>query len=179
MAHFEKTLDSREIYNGRILRLTEDTVELENGKQSRREVVHHHGGAGVVPLTEQGEVYMVRQFRYAFGQELLEIPAGKLEAGEDPVAAARRELQEECGLTAGRIKPLHPVYPSVGYDTEVIYLYLATDLHQAAACPDEDEFLTIEKWPLAHLVEQIMAGKIRDAKTVAALLKVWHMTGHV
>lgn len=176
MAHFEKTLDSREIYNGRILRLTNDTVELENGKQSQREVVHHHGGAGIVPMTEQGEVYMVRQFRYAFGQELLEIPAGKLEAGEDPMAAARRELQEECGLTAGRIEELHPIYPSVGYDTEVIYLYLATDLRRAEACPDDDEFLTIEKWPLARLVEKIMAGEIRDAKTVAALLKVWHRT---
>lgn len=175
MAHFEIKRSSREIYSGHILRLTSDTVELENGKQAKREVVHHPGGAGVVPMTENGEVYLVRQFRYAFGQELLEIPAGKLEQGEDPMETAYRELKEECGLTAQRMQPLHPIYPSVGYDTEIIYLYLATGLSQTEACPDADEFLTPEKWPLEQLVERIMAGELRDAKTVAALLKVWYM----
>ena len=176
MAHFEKKLDSREIYAGRILHVTCDTVELENGKQSLREVVHHPGGVGIVPMTEDGQVYMVRQFRYPFGRELLEIPAGKLEKGEDPELCGRRELREECGLEAGVFQPLGTVYPSVGYDTEVIHLYLATDLHPVAACPDEDEFLSLETWKLQDLAEQVMDNKICDAKTVAAVLKVWNRT---
>ena len=176
MAHFEKQRSSREIYNGRIIRVTFDTVELENGKESLREVVHHHGGVGVVPLTEAGEVYMVRQFRYAFGRELLEIPAGKLEQGENPAEAGFRELREECGLEARGLIPLGAVYPSVGYDTEVIHLFLATDLHPVEACPDEDEFLTLEKWKLEDLVQQVLADNICDAKTVAAILKVWNRT---
>lgn len=175
MAHFEKTLETSEQFRGKIFRVSRDIVELENGKTAFREIVHHNGGAGIVALTEDLRVYMVRQYRYAFSQELLEIPAGKLEAGEDPKAAALRELQEECGLTADHIRDLCPIYPTVGYDTEVIHTYLATGLHPAAANPDEDEFLTMETWPLQELVEQIMAGKIRDGKTVAALLKVWLM----
>lgn len=179
MAHSEKKLSSKEIYAGRILRITCDTVELENGRQSLREMVHHPGGVGLVPVTEAGEVYMVRQFRYPFGRELLEIPAGKLEQGEDPETCGRRELREECGLEADTLIPLGAVYPSVGYDTEVIHLYLAKGLHPVAACPDEDEFLTPEKWKLPDLVERIMADGIRDAKTVAAILKVWNRVNRV
>lgn len=173
MAHFEKQLDSREKFHGRIFRVYEDTVELENGKTAKREIVRHSGGAGVVPMTEDGQVYLVRQFRYAFGQELLEIPAGKLEKGEDPKEAALRELKEECGLTAGKVVDLYPIYPTVGYDDEVIYVYLATELEAAEACPDEDEFVTLEKWPLDTLVDMIAKGEIRDGKTVSALLKVY------
>lgn len=173
MAHFEKTLETREQFRGKIFRVTRDVVELENGNTSFREILHHNGGAGVVAMTADQEIYMVRQFRYAFSQELLEIPAGKLEQGEDPKEAALRELQEECGLAADNVIDLGPIYPTVGYDTEVIYTYLATDLHEVDVCPDEDEFITLEKWPLKTLVDKIMTGEIRDGKTVAALLKVW------
>lgn len=172
MAHFERTLQSREIFSGKILRLTLDTVELENGKEARREVVHHHGGAAVIPMTETGEVYLVRQYRYAMGQELLEIPAGKLEAGEDPLPAARRELLEECGLLADHMTDLQPIYPSVGYDSEVIHMYLATGLHPARQHLDEDEFLDVCRVPLDQAVAWIQQGEIRDGKTVAGLLKV-------
>lgn len=173
MAHFEKTLETSEQFHGKIFRVTRDLVELENGNTSFREILHHNGGAGVVAMTADQEIYMVRQFRYAFSQELLEIPAGKLEQGEDPQEAALRELREECGLQAGHVVDLGPIYPTVGYDTEVIHTYLATDLRETALCPDEDEFITLEKWPLPALVDKIMAGEIRDGKTVAALLKVW------
>lgn len=173
MAHYEKTLETKEQFRGKIFRVTRDIVELENGNTAFREILHHNGGAGVVAMTEQQEIYMVRQFRYAFAQELLEIPAGKLEPGEDPKAAALRELREECGLEAETVTDLGPIYPTVGYDTEVIHTYLATGLNEVDACPDEDEFITLEKWPLQALVEQILAGEIRDGKTVAALLKVW------
>lgn len=172
MAHFEKQLRSDEVFVGKILRVTVDTVELENGKEAKREVVHHHGGSGVVPMTENGEIYLVRQFRYAFGKELLEIPAGKLEPGEDPLETARRELVEECGLTAESFVDLQPVYPSVGYDNEVIYMYLASGLHQVQAQPDEDEFLDLVKMPLDQAIAMIETGEIADAKTVAALLKL-------
>lgn len=172
MAHFEKKLSREEIYTGRVIHVVKDTVELENGKTSTREVVFHHGGAGVVALTEDREVYLVRQFRYAFGEELLEIPAGKLESGEEALDCAKRELGEECGCTAETFVDLHPIYPSVGYDTEVIYLYLATGLDQTEAHPDEDEFLSVVKLPLSEAVARVLRGEIRDAKTVAALLKV-------
>ncbi len=178
MAHFEKTLESTEQFRGKIFRVTRDVVELENGNTSFREILHHNGGAGVVAMTENGEVYMVRQFRYAFSRELLEIPAGKLEQGEDPKEAALRELREECGLVADNVTDLGPIYPTVGYDTEVIYTYLATGLREVEVCPDEDEFITLEKWPLASLVDMVMAGEIRDGKTVAALLKVWLLEGN-
>ena len=171
MAHFEKPLESRDIFQGRILHVTLDTVELEDGSVSKREIVRHPGGAAVLPLDDSGQVCLVRQFRYAYGRELLEIPAGKLEPGEDPQAAALRELEEECGLIAGQIRPLGRIYPSVGYVDEVIHLYLATDLKISAARPDQGEFVALERMSLEELVEKIMADEIRDGKTVAAALK--------
>lgn len=177
MAHTEEKLEQQTIYQGRIITVTQDTVRLENGKQAKREVVHHHGGAAIVPVGKNGEVYMVRQFRYPMGRELLEIPAGKLEAGEDPRAAAIRELEEECGLIADKIVDLHPVYPSVGYDTEVIHMYLATGLHETACHPDEDEFLDRLSYPLDTLVDMVMRGEICDAKTVAGILKAKQILG--
>lgn len=177
MAHTEEKLESQTIYQGRIITVTQDTVRLENGKNAKREVVHHHGGAAIVPVGKNGEVYLVRQYRYPMGRELLEIPAGKLEPEEDPRAAAIRELEEECGLTADEIVDLHPVYPSVGYDTEVIYMYLATGLHETKCHPDEDEFLDRLSYPLDTLVEMVMQGEICDAKTVAGILKAKERLG--
>lgn len=172
MAHFEKTLNSDTRFEGRVFTVTVDKVELENGRTSTREVVHHHGGACIAALTENDEIYLVRQFRYAFGQELWELPAGKLEKGEDPFEAARRELGEECGLTAEHLVDLGPVYPTVGYCTEIIYCWAATGLSPCGMHLDEDEFLTPEKVPFDRAVEMVLSGEIRDGKTVAALLKI-------
>lgn len=172
MVHFEKTLSSENLFEGRIFRVTRSKVLLEDGKTSHREIVCHPGGAAILPMTGQGEVYLVRQFRYAFGRELLEIPAGKLEPGEDPEAAARRELWEECGFSADSVINLMPVYPTVGYDTEVIHMYLAQGLRCGEAHPDPGEFVTAEKLPLKDAVDMVLRGEIRDGKTVAALLKV-------
>ena len=172
MAHFEKTLNSDTRFEGRVFTVTVDKVELENGRTSTREVVHHHGGACIAALTENDEIYLVRQFRYAFGQELWELPAGKLEKGEDPFEAARRELGEECGLTAQRFVDLGPVYPTVGYCSEIIYCWAATGLSPCGMHLDEDEFLTPEKVPFHKAVEMVLSGEIRDGKTVAALLKI-------
>lgn len=172
MAHYEKTLSSETLFTGRVFTITRDQVQLENGKPGQREIVHHHGGACIAALTQQDEIYLVRQFRYAFGQELWELPAGKLEPGEEPFAAAQRELAEECGLRADRFIDLHPFYPTVGYCTEIIYTWLAQGLHPVPMHLDEDEFLTPTKMPFAQAHQMVLSGEITDGKTVAAILKI-------
>lgn len=168
----EKQLRSEEVYNGRILHITRDTVLLENGKEATREVIHHPGGACVVPLTENGEVLMVRQFRYPHLAETLEIPAGKLEYGEDPLQCANRELKEEAGCTADALEPLGRLYPTPAYDKEVIYMYLARHMQEnAGQSLDADEFLDLVRMPLEKAVEMVMNDEILDAKTQIALLK--------
>ena len=140
--HFEKTLESQTVYEGRVITVTRDTALLEDGTTALRDVVHHHGGACILPYYEDGTICMVRQFRYAMQQELWELPAGKLEAGEDPFEAAKRELTEECGVCADEYISLGEIYPTVGYDTEVIYIWAARGLHPAPMHLDADEFLT-------------------------------------
>ena len=171
MPHTEKKLSSKELFDGRVIRVTVDTVQLENGKTSTREVVHHHGGACILPVDEDGNVTLVRQFRYALGEEVWELPAGKLEAGEDPFEAAKRELSEECGLTADHYLDLGVVYPTVGYDSEKIYLWAATSLHQTAQHLDEGEFLDVIKMPFEEALARVLDGTFRDSKTQIALMK--------
>lgn len=168
----EEQLRSEEIYRGRILNVTRDTVLLENGIEALREVVHHPGGACVVPLTDDGQVLMVRQFRYPHHMETLEVPAGKLEYGEDPLTCAVRELKEEVGGEAAQLEPLGSLFPTPAYDEEVIYMYLARHiggLH--AQSLDADEFLDVVQMPLAEAVQMVMENRIHDAKTQIALLK--------
>lgn len=172
MAHFEQTLSSQTLFEGRVIRVTLDQVRLENGRTSTREVVHHHGGAGIIALNEKDEIYLVRQYRYALDQELIEIPAGKLEPGEDPAQAARRELSEEAGLCAASWTDLGPFIPTCGYCSEVIYLYVARGLSPVGQHLDEDEFLSLFCLPLKQAYEMVLAGEITDGKTVAAVLKV-------
>ena len=172
MAHTETMLESREIFNGRVIRVTVDKVQLEDGTTSTREIVHHHGGACILPVDADGSVTMVRQFRYAFGEEIWELPAGKLEADEDPFEAAKRELSEECGLTADKYTSLGEFYPTVGYDTEIIYTWVATGLHETRMHLDADEFLTPDRVPLAQAYEMVMRGEIKDGKTIAGVLKL-------
>jgi len=171
MAHSETKLDSKEIFDGKVIRVTLDTVRLENGQTSLREVVHHHGGACILPIDDDGNVTMVRQFRYALGEEIWELPAGKLEANEDPFEAAKRELSEECGLTADHFINLGVVYATVGYDSEKIYLWAATGLHKVGQHLDEDEFLDVVKMPFGDALGLVMDDTIRDSKTQVALLK--------
>ena len=170
--HYEKTLSSEVIFEGRVITLTKDTALLENGRTATREVVHHHGGACILPVDADGSVTMVRQFRYAFGEEIWELPAGKLEADEDPFEAAKRELSEECGLTADNYISLGQFFPTVGYDTEVIYTWVATGLHKTQMHLDADEFLTPDRVPLDKAYEMVMSGEIKDGKTIAGILKL-------
>mgnify|MGYP000697831838 CR=1 FL=1 len=171
MPHTETKLESKEIFDGHVIHVTLDTVRLEDGRTSLREVVHHHGGACILPVDADGSVTMVRQFRYAFGEEIWELPAGKLEADEDPFEAAKRELSEECGLTADNFIDLGVVYATVGYDSEKIYLWAATDLHSTAQHLDAGEFLDVVKMPFDEALGLVMDGTIKDSKTQIGLMK--------
>lgn len=171
MAHTETMLESKEIFNGRVIRVTVDKVQLEDGTTSTREIVHHHGGACILPVDADGSVTMVRQFRYAFGEEIWELPAGKLEPGEDPFQSAKRELSEECGLSADNYIDLGVVYPTVGYDSEKIYLWAATGLHKGGQHLDAGEFLDVVRMPFEEALQKVLHGEIKDSKTQIGLMK--------
>lgn len=167
----EKTVEKETVFEGRIITVRKDKAELEDGRLADRELVIHSGGVCVVPLTPENKVIMVRQFRYAFGEPLLEIPAGKLEVGEEHRSAALRELEEETGARCGRFDYLGVCYPSVAYLTEKIHMYLARELSFVKAHTDEGEFLDVLEIPLEEAVQMVMDGKIPDGKTQIALLK--------
>ena len=167
----EKTLEQKYLYHGKIIQVRLDKAELENGAVVGREVVEHPGGVSVAVLTEQNELLFVRQFRYPFQEVVAELPAGKLERGEDHRLAALRELEEEVGASCGRLTYLGCLYSSPGFSSEVLHMYLAQELTEGACHPDEDEFLSVERIPFSALVEQVRQGEIKDAKTVALVLK--------
>lgn len=168
----EKTLSEQEIYKGRIIRVHVDDVELENGQAAKREVVDHPGGVSVAILTEKDELIFVRQFRYPYKEVLLELPAGKLEPGEDPFEAVKREQLEETGTTAEQYVSLGNVYPTPGYCGEIIRLWACRLTAETGALHlDEDEFLENERIPLDKAVEMVLNNEIPDAKTQIGILK--------
>lgn len=167
----EKRLSSEEIFDGVAIHLFRDEILLPNGNKGVREVVRHPGAVCVLPLTEDGEVIFVNQFRYALNKVTLEVPAGKLEKGEDPTEAALRELSEETGIEAKKIVPMGALYTTPALMDEIIYMYIATDLSQGEQHLDEDEFVNAIKIPLDKAVEMVMNGEIRDAKTQTMILK--------
>lgn len=171
MDYVEKKLKSEDIFKGRIVHLHIDDVELIDGSSAKREIIEHDGGVTVIPLDSDGNVYCVRQFRYAFGESIIETPAGKLEKGEDPFECAVRELSEETGFTAEEYVYLGEFYPSPGYCHEKLYAYLAMGLKKGEAHLDEGEFLDVIKYPLDKLVEMVMNNELCDAKTIIAILK--------
>lgn len=171
MSHIEKTIDSTRIFEGKVVRLRRDTVELENGKQTFREVIDHPGGVSILAMDEEGKIFFVRQFRYPFGRMLLELPAGKLEPGEDPEDSGRRELREETGCSAGRFVPMGKLIPTCAYDTEVIHLFFASELTRGEQGLDENEFLSVERYTLDEALQMVLDGEIVDAKTQIGLLK--------
>ncbi len=169
----EETVSRDTRYAGRIINLRVDEARLPNGQLALREVVEHPGGVCVAALTADRELLFVRQFRYPYGEILLELPAGKLDrTGEDPLEGGKRELLEETGATAASYRSLGRLYPTPGYCDEIIYLYLAEDLTFGDSCPDEDEFLECERIPLERAVQMVLNNEITDAKTQVAVLKV-------
>jgi ADP-ribose pyrophosphatase len=169
----EKTLRSKQIYEGRVFDVRVDRVRLSNGSETGREVVVHGGGASVVALDGDKNIYLVRQWRYPFGRELLEIPAGKLDRGEEPKECALRELMEETGMRAGRLVDLGEFYATPAYCTEVLHIYLALDLEEAGQDLDDGEFLDVVKMPFDTAFKMAVRGEIRDAKTQIGLLKAF------
>jgi len=168
----ERQTASELIFDGRILHLYRDDIELPNGKPADRELIRHVGAVCVIPVTDDGCAVMERQYRYPVDEVVLEIPAGKLDSKqEDHEAAARRELQEETGYTARELIPLGKFYPACAYSDETIWMYLAKGLELGERHPDEDEFLDVELIPLKDLVAEVLAGRIPDAKTQIAILK--------
>lgn len=174
---YERCLRREDKFRGRILDVHVDTVSLPNGKTALRETADHPGGVAVVAIDSEGMLLTVKQYRYAFSRVMEEIPAGKLEKGEDPYAAALRELKEETGAAAERLISLGSIVPSPGCYGETLYLYLADQLRFGEAEPDEDEFLSLCRTPFRDAIAKVMSGELDDAKTVVGILKAKELLG--
>ncbi|HEY4721899.1 MAG TPA: NUDIX hydrolase [Anaerolineae bacterium] len=168
----EKVRSSRRVYQGQLIDLRVDQVETPNGLEAIREVIEHPGAVAVVPMDARGQVILVRQYRHAAGRTMIEVPAGTLKPGEDPLEAVRRELREETGFEARHIVRIGGLYTAPSFNTEYIHLYLATDLTPGLAATDDDEVIELLRIPLAEAISLIRAGSIDDSKSVSALLLV-------
>lgn len=171
MVFEEKTVSSERIFNGKIINVRVDKVKMPNGSLATREIVEHPGGVGVVALTDDNEIILVKQFRKPLDKAIYEIPAGKLDCGEGHKECGIRELQEETGMRAGVFEYLGFMYVSPGFTDEMVHVYFATQLYAGETNPDEDEFVDIEKIPFERAVEMVMNNEINDAKSVFGILK--------
>lgn len=166
-----EVLDSKVTYQGKILKVTVDTLRMPDGNPAVREtVIRGKNAAAVLAVDNDGKLVFVRQYRHGFREMLLEIPAGVLEDGEDALTGIKRELEEETGKIAGNMEFLFEMYPTVGFCSEKIYVYLATDLSEGVQHFDADEFIEVERYTLEEAVNMIFDGKIKDSKTIAAIL---------
>lgn len=173
----EKQKDTNYIYKGTIINMRLDTVVLPDGKFAKREVIEHPGGVCVLPIDKNGNILLVKQFRYPYMKETLEVPAGKRDKSgdDDPLSCGKRELKEETGATAEHYYPLGTLYPSPGYTDEIIYMYAATGLTFGQAQPDEDEFINVVNMSLKKAVDMVISGEIPDSKTQTAILKAQYL----
>lgn len=167
----ETTISEKEVFNGRILHVTHDEVELADGTRTMREVVRHPGGVCVAAVDDEGNMLFVRQFRYPYKEVVLELPAGKLEKGSTPLENGKRELLEETGAEGYSYISLGQVYPSPGYTDEIIHLYACRVRSVGRARPDEGEFLNVERIPVVKAAEMVLNNRIFDAKTQIAVIK--------
>ncbi|MFZ5988589.1 MAG: NUDIX domain-containing protein [Bacillota bacterium] len=170
MNYEEKTLSRKHIYKGNIIGVENLTVQLPNGKEASRDLVTHPGASVIIPISSNGELYMVRQYRKPIDREFLEIPAGKLDEGEDPMVCAHRELKEETGLETKSMKHILDIHSAPGFCNEVLHMYVATDLYEGEACADEDEFISSEKIPVKKLLDMVINREITDAKSIIGIL---------
>lgn len=171
MIYEEKTVSSETVFEGRIIKVKVDKVVMPDGKEAQRELVKHPGGVGIVAITENDEIILVKQYRKPLDKAIYEIPAGKLDAGEHHRVCGVRELEEETGLSANVFDYMGFIYPSPGFTDEVTHVYLAKELTQGETHPDEDEFLDVEKVPFEKALKMVMDGEINDAKSVFGILK--------
>lgn len=171
MELYEKTLNEEYAFKGKIINLRVDSVELPDGAKASREIVEHNGGICVLPIDDDMNTYVVKQWRAPYRDVVTEIPAGKRDGKEEPLEGGKRELKEEIGAVAREYINLGELYPSPGYCGEVIYMYMAKGLTFEGQDLDEDEFLNVVKMPFEDLVKMVMNGEIKDAKTIAAVLK--------
>lgn len=174
----ERPVATRRIYEGRLINLRVDTVELPDGRLTTREIVEHRGAVAIIPILDDGRIALVRQFRAAVGSDLLEVPAGTLDPGEDPDACAARELIEETGYRASRLDKVLFAWMAPGYSAEGIHYYLARGLTPCEGEQDEDENLTVELLDFATALDMLDAGEFKDAKTVAALCLASRILGN-
>lgn len=166
----EELIETKTVFTGKVLKMRYDTVRLPNGREATREVVEHPGAVAVVPVTDEGKVVLVRQYRYPVKEVLLEIPAGKLDKGEKPEICAHRELEEETGFKAGKMEHLATFYTGPGFTDEIMYLYLARDLTVTEQCLDEDEFLAVGHYTADEIKSLLAEKKVNDAKTLVGLM---------
>ena len=166
----ETILDSRRVFNGGFLKVDAVDIELPNGNRKVHEVVRHPGAVAIIALDDDGRILLVRQYRTALERVTVEVPAGKLDAGEDPIEAVARELSEETGYAAAKIRRLASIAIAAGYSDEIIHLYMATELTAGQAHPDDDEFIAAEWVDLESLIDSVLDGRIEDSKTIIAAL---------
>ncbi|WP_130807127.1 NUDIX hydrolase [Senegalia massiliensis] len=169
MSYIERTMKSEKVYEGKVLNLRIDTVELPDKKYSKREIVEHPGAVCIVPITSDNKIYLVNQYRKSIDKEILELPAGKIEIGEEPKECAIRELKEETGLTANKYEYMTEFYTSPGFCNEKIHLFFARELEQGIATPDIDEYIDVKTYSLDELLHMVQIGEISDAKTIIGI----------
>jgi ADP-ribose pyrophosphatase len=167
----ERVLESRRVYDGRIVNLRVDTIAFDDGAQGSREIIEHSQAVAIVPVAPDGRIVLVRQYRLPARRELLEIPAGSLDPGEDPETAAQRELQEETGFASYRLSRLGGFWVAPGYCTEYIHIYLAEDLHESRLDADHDERIEVDLVTLDDALSRVDSGEIEDAKSICGLLQ--------
>lgn len=175
MEKMEKTLSSQRIYDGKVVHLRVDTIELSSGNQTKREILEHNGAVCVLPILPDGQIAVIRQWRTAAQEVLWELVAGGLEPNESPEDCARRELIEEIGYTAGKLTPLFQCYLAPGYSSEMMWGFIGEDLELVGAQPEEDETIELVIKPLEELLAMIESGEIRDSKTICGLLALYRL----
>ncbi|MBU5677545.1 NUDIX hydrolase [Alkaliphilus sp. MSJ-5] len=171
----EKTMKCERVYEGRIINVRVDTVELPDKKYSKREIVEHPGAVGIIPITSDKKIILVKQFRKPVEDILLEIPAGKIEPKEEPYICALRELEEETGFKTDTVEKLLEFYTTPGFSNEIIHIYLAENLKEGIANPDEDENIDVVELSIEEAMEKINIGEIKDAKTIIAILTYFNL----
>jgi len=169
MNYYEKTIKEERKYTGNIINVNKLTVELPNGKLVTRDVVRHPGASVIVPITDDGMLLMVTQFRKPCDMISLELPAGKLDDGEEPEICAKRELLEETGFLAGNLVKAFEIHSTPGFSDECLHMFIATDLTESEACPDEDEFISCSRFSISDLIDMVKKGEITDAKTIIGI----------